>query len=79
MSEKDEMEVSESQIAVHWQEEDYRQMPMMNQSMTGSAWTTFLTASRNMPISWIGTRHGIQPLIQVTPLCGNGLSAASSM
>jgi acetyl-CoA synthetase len=23
MSEKDEMEVSESQIAVHWQEEDY--------------------------------------------------------
>jgi hypothetical protein len=83
MSKKDEMEVSESQIAVHWQEEDYyypseefvAQANVNDKSkfMIGSAWRIFLIASRNMLTSWIGMKPGIPPLIPVMPLFGNGL------
>ena len=86
MAEKEVVETSEAQIAVHWAEEDYYYPSyefVAQANMTDPAvydkFSLDNFASRNMLIFSTGMNTGIQSLIQATHHAGSGLSAGKSM
>src|SRR6516165_2748304 len=87
MSQHKSAEVSEAEIAVHWQEEAQihpskkfvAQANLVDQgSSTVSASTAFQTTSRSTPISSTGTSAGTSCLTRAIRRSGDGLSVAGS-